>query len=129
MVRLYFLRRRLVTRSRFAPLRRVTIRLVLTGLIFGGRSLLFGGLGAGTFGSPVAAIALFPEAPLSFGRTLAIKMSRLAVCAVVNLGHRATVVIALNVLPGFTPFTEHGITVIIFKRADAFDGVRLVVFR
>jgi hypothetical protein len=55
-------------------------------------------------------------------------MARLAVRAVVNLGHLLAVVIALDMLPGLTSLTEDGVAIIILKGADAFDGVGLVIF-
>lgn len=106
----------------FCPL--FAIRLVLAGLVFVGRRLLEG-LGTGTIGF---LIIQYPETSLSFGRTLDIEISRLAISTVMSPRRLPTVIVALGVLPSLTSFTGNSVTVIILKGADAFDGVHFVFF-
>lgn len=77
---------------------------------------------------PLPDFALFPESPLSFCGALRIQVARFAVGAVVDFWNFATMVVAFDVLPGLARLAENGVSIIIFKGADAFDGVGLFLF-
>jgi hypothetical protein len=63
---------------------------------------------------------------LSLGRMLVVQRSRFAVDTVVYLGDFAAVIVAFDVLPGITTLTEDGVSVVLLKVADTFDGVGLI---
>ena len=61
--------------------------------------------------------------------TATVEKARLAVNTVVDIRHPLVRVIADNVLPCLTPFTEDRASIIFIKGTDAFDGVRLFLVR
>lgn len=104
----------------------MSVDLVSRVLIFG---LLFLGFRPRSFGLPVTAVTLLPKAPLSLSGAPAVQITRFTICAVVNLRHLPTMVVALDVLPCLASFTEDCIPIIIFKGAYALDGVGFIFFR
>ena len=52
-------------------------------------------------------------------------MPRVAICAEVNVGDSLALVVANDMLPGFASLAVDCTAIIIFIRADAFDGVIL----
>lgn len=80
---------------------------------------------------PVAVLALLLvlSLALTFSGTATVEKARLAVNTVVDIRHPLVRVIADNVLPCLTPFTEDRASIIFIKGTDAFDGVRLFLVR
>lgn len=91
--------------------------------------LFFVTLRTGPFRFPVTAVVLFSEAPLPFRGAPAIEGTWLAFHAIMDFWHIPAMVVAFNMLPGFAPFAEDRITIVILESADALDGVRLFFFR
>jgi hypothetical protein len=84
---------------------------------------------SGTFRFPVTAVADLPETSLPLGGTLSIEVSRLTVHTIVDFRHVATMIVALDMLPSLAPFAKDRVAIVIFKCADAFDGIRLLLVR
>jgi hypothetical protein len=103
----------------------MSVDLVSRVLIFG---LLFLGFRPRSFGLPVTAVTLLPKAPLSLSGAPAVQITRFTICAVVNLRHLPTMVVALDVLPCLASLAEDRVPIVILKGTNAFDGVGLVLF-
>lgn len=91
--------------------------------------LLLMTLRTGPFRFPVTAVVLFSETPLSFRSAPAIEGTRLAFHAVMDFWHISAMIVAFDMLPGFAPFAEDRITIVILESADALDGIRLFFVR
>ena len=125
MIRLGLLGRGLIASARLALLVMEAVHLVR--LVFALPRLLPVALCTRSFGFLVTTLP--PELHLPQSRPLAIESARLAVDAVVDFRDGISLVVAFDMLPGLAPFAEHRIAIIIFERADAFDGIRLLLVR